>query len=318
MNCWHFDNQLAPKIFTPHEQWPESGYFWLDASYKDFDEAQKFLKKYFNTELHESHVRDCINSNHPYFYDSMQNYELIIFRQLKGVDADEVFTSAIAFIVLDRVIVSLTETPSETEFLRQKYLPSGRKYPPSSHSFAYAALTLIVDNFLNLKQPLSEEYDQWQTLMIKEMRTMHDWEAFMGFKNKISQLEAIADAQQDVVEQWREDFGDEISENFDVKLKDLDNHILRIIYFTQQMKRELDALVQLHFTAIGHRTNEIVRVLTLVSVIFMPLTLISGIFGMNFKFMPTLDLHYGYYLTLIGMVILSLILLIIFKIKKWF
>jgi len=76
-------------------------------------------------------------------------------------------------------------------------------------------------------------------------------------------------------------------------------------------------VIQLHFSAVAHRTNEVVRVLTVVSAIFLPLTLIAGIFGMNFQNMPELHTHYGYYASLGGMLVLAVVLLGVFRWKRY-
>ena len=75
--------------------------------------------------------------------------------------------------------------------------------------------------------------------------------------------------------------------------------------------------MQLHFSAMAHRTNEIMRVLTVLSAIFLPLSLVAGIFGMNFEYMPELKIHYAYYFALGGMVSLAVVLLILFRTKRW-
>jgi len=74
----------------------------------------------------------------------------------------------------------------------------------------------------------------------------------------------------------------------------------------------------LHFSAVAHRTNEIMRVLTVLSAIFLPLGLVAGIFGMNFEYMPELKMHNAYFFALGGMVTLAVVLLIIFRVKRWF
>jgi len=68
---------------------------------------------------------------------------------------------------------------------------------------------------------------------------------------------------------------------------------------------------------VAHRTNEIMRMLTVLSAIFLPLSLVAGIFGMNFEYMPELKMHYAYFFALGGMVMLAVVLLILFRIKRW-
>jgi Mg2+ and Co2+ transporter CorA len=93
--------------------------------------------------------------------------------------------------------------------------------------------------------------------------------------------------------------------------------VQRVIKFATDQKFEAEALIQMHFSAVAHRTNEIMRILTLLSAIFLPLSLIAGIFGMNFEYMPELKYHYSYFIVLGGMITLAVVLLVLFKIKRW-
>jgi Mg2+ and Co2+ transporter CorA len=83
------------------------------------------------------------------------------------------------------------------------------------------------------------------------------------------------------------------------------------------IENELETLVDLHYSVVNHRTTEIMRTLTVIAGIFLPLTFITGFFGMNFDNMTILHSPYGYYASITGMGLLGLILFAIFKWKKW-
>ena len=88
------------------------------------------------------------------------------------------------------------------------------------------------------------------------------------------------------------------------------NHVRRV-------EATVESAVQLHFSAVTHRTSEIMRVLTLITAIFMPLTLITGVFGMNFEMIPGLHSKWGFWASLAGMGTVVLVLLLLFRRKRW-
>jgi magnesium transporter len=80
----------------------------------------------------------------------------------------------------------------------------------------------------------------------------------------------------------------------------------------------LSGMLDIYLTSISNRLNEVMKVLTIIATIFMPLSFIAGVYGMNFKYMPELELHWGYFGVLGIMFVITLLMLIYFKKKKWF
>ena len=93
-----------------------------------------------------------------------------------------------------------------------------------------------------------------------------------------------------------------------VRINDVMEHVNRVLGHARRMESSVETAVQLHFSATAHRTNEIMRILTVVTVIFMPLTLITGIFGMNVDHVPFVHERGSFWWIMAGMVLLALLL----------
>jgi magnesium transporter len=317
MDIWYFTENSPPQHLNKLDALPENGFIWLDYSPTEVALAIEHIAHLTGTALHERHVDDCLNTQHPCFYDSMQNYDLLIFRDLNTQTSYFYDTIPIVFILFNQLLVTINHDDNAIAQVKLRFQEAGRKYPLQTRGLLHILLNAAVDNFLALRTPLTQQFSSWQEKLLDQEKTFTDWVAFMQFKTDITQLEMLCEEQQDVLEQWRQDMGLEITENFAVRLNDLANHILRIQQFTRKIKTELDALLQLHYSVISHKTNEVVKILTLISAIFMPLTLITGVFGMNFTYMPILHTKLGYDGTLITMAVLVIVLLGAFKWKKW-
>ena len=178
-------------------------------------------------------------------------------------------------------------------------------------------MSSMVDRFLAMREPLTEQLQRWRQDLLDPHHPYSDWMALLDYQSQLRTLSLLCEGQEDAIIQWREETGIEMDEHMAVRFNDLIEHIGRVTRFAGEQQKEIEALVQLHFSAVAHRTNDIVRVLTVVSAIFLPLTLVAGIFGMNFQYMPELGYHYGYFVALGGMLALAVVLLIVFRIKHW-
>jgi magnesium transporter len=94
-------------------------------------------------------------------------------------------------------------------------------------------------------------------------------------------------------------------------------HIDRVLHHVRRMEHSAETAVQIHFSALGHRTNEIMRTLTALTAIFLPLNLIAGIFGMNFEFLPLIHEARGFWWTLGLMTLIALSLGVVFWRKRY-
>jgi Mg2+ and Co2+ transporter CorA len=102
-----------------------------------------------------------------------------------------------------------------------------------------------------------------------------------------------------------------------VRSRDVIEHIERVLVHVRRLQQSAEAAVQLHFSALGHRTNEIMRTLTVLTAIFLPLNLITGFFGMNFDSLPLIHSGHGLWLALGAMLLVALVLVLFFRRKRY-
>ena len=101
-------------------------------------------------------------------------------------------------------------------------------------------------------------------------------------------------------------------------LRDLNDHGIIVFETVDMLNNRTTELIQLYNSMISNTMNEVMKILAIISTIFMPLSFIVGLYGMNFEYMPELKWHYGYFITLATMAGLVIGMLLYFKKKKWF
>lgn len=297
---------------------PTKGFLWIDASQEEVLEVAEKIYAITGILINEEHIDDCQNMTHPSFYEATKAYDILVFRSLvSSCEPDLIETKPIASLIFPRIIVTFNQHDTAIDRVKKRLLGSSRKLPDGPKTLLFIILDEIVDNFLLLKTPLLEEYNYWEKELF-EGHTRHvNWLEFLNFKTSTRKLRILGEEQQDVIYQWRQDNETDNNEHLTIRYNDLTDHLKRIIRYATQLESDLDTLIQLHYSLIGNRTNETMRILTVLSAIFLPLNLVAGIFGMNFTHMKVLNANFGLDYTLWGMLVLAIGLFGLFKWKDW-
>jgi magnesium transporter len=108
-----------------------------------------------------------------------------------------------------------------------------------------------------------------------------------------------------------------IQDSVHVYLRDVYDHTIRIIETIETFRDILAGILDIYISSVSNRINAVMKVLTIIATIFMPLTFIAGVYGMNFRHMPELEWRWGYPLILLGMASLGISMLVFFRRKKW-
>jgi Mg2+ and Co2+ transporter CorA len=188
-------------------------------------------------------------------------------------------------------------------------------------------LNHMVDGFLALRRELTHQLDHWQVELLNPRTRFNNWGALLDARLSLHHLDEICEDQRAAVQDWIEalkawtDTDSQLSQHqrdlLQVRSRDVLEHIERVLHHVQRLEQNAETTVQMHFNAQSHRANEIMRTLTVLTAIFLPLNLIAGIFGMNFEFIPLLHLNNGFWLAMGAMGITATALVVFFWHKRY-
>jgi magnesium transporter len=232
-------------------------------------------------------------------------------------------TSPVAFAVFDQVL--LTVHPSDCS-VRDAYAlrllnassaesrAAGVKLPTSPADLMLRVINLMVDGYLELRRDLTKQMDHWQSELLKPSARFNNWSSVLDARLALHHLDEICEDQRsalqdwvDSIETWPEGATPTLQrerELLKVRSRDVLEHIERVVHHVRRMEQSAETTVQMHFSVQSNRTNDIMRTLTALTAIFLPLNLITGFFGMNFEFMPIIHSFNGFWWTLSFMVCL--------------
>jgi magnesium transporter len=327
-------------------QWPQAlpaeGFLWMAFARREFEieqhQIQAFLMTHCGIQIYDLHLQDLLNNQLPSHYDFTADYDLLVFRRLaRGRTETDVSkpgeilhrkntksgpsilrkidTSPVAFLVLDRVVISVHPTDCSvrdafaTRLLSAAHLTSVQathRLPANSADLMLRMVSSVVDGYLNLRRELTRQLDHWQSELINPKTSFNDWSALLNVRLILHYLDEVCEDQRaaitdwiDALDAWKADdiFLPEHLEMLKVRSRDVLEHIERVVHHVSRLEQSAETAVQMHFNAQSNRTNDIMRTLTVLTAIFLPLNLITGFFGMNFENFPALHFDRGLLLT---------------------
>ena len=245
-------------------------------------------------------------------------------------------TQPIGFAVYDQLLLTVhpPACPLQRQFQHRletaRQVPEGRpgaaKLPHSPADLMLRMLNQMVDGYLDLRRVMTRQLDHWQLSLLRPRAKFHDWSAVLDARLALHQLDEICEDQRGAVQDWIEamdswpdDSGHDRREHelLRVRSRDVLEHIERVIHHVRRIEQSAEAAVQMHFSSQSNRANDIMRTLTTVTAIFLPLNLIAGIFGMNFEFIPFVHKKDGFIWALAAMVIITVVLVAYFWRRRY-
>lgn len=301
------------------------------------------------------HLKDLGNHAHPSHYDYTSVYDLVIFRRLatetearaEGARAEaptgplaafsRIRTRAVGFVVFDRLLISVHPAGCyAANAFMQRFLSNAlqsegasaaarTRLPTGSSDLMLRMLNMMVDSYLELRKDLGGELDHWQQLLLGPRRRGADWGALMSARTALHTLEDLCEEQNDAMQEWLDTqlehgatwMPQTERDGLLARARDVIEHIQRVVHHVRRMEHGAETAVQIHFSALSHRTNEIMRVLTALTAVFLPLNFITGFFGMNFEFLPLIHSAQAMWVMLAVMAAVAVAVLVVFWRKRY-
>ena len=203
----------------------------------------------------------------------------------------------------------------------------GARLPTSTADLMLRLVNLMVDGYLDLRRELTRQLDHWQTELLKPRTRFVNWNALLDARLSLHHLDEICEDQRSAVQDWIDALqtwpapasAAELRERdlLQVRSRDVLEHIERVVHHVRRLEQSTETTVQMHFSVQSNRTNDIMRTLTALTAVFLPLNLIAGIFGMNFEFLPLIHRQHGFWWAMGAMLVMALSLIVFFWRKRY-
>ena len=269
--------------------------------------------------LHRLVMEDILNTDQRPKMEDFGEYLFIVLKMLSNGKNGEVITEQISIVVGSNFVLSFQEGVEGDAFnlIRERLRNGkGRIRKMSADYLAYSLLDAIVDNYFVILEKFGDKIELLEAELI-ENPSQKTVQRIYQLKRELIFLHNAVWPLREVVSSLGKHESPIIREATVPYFRDVYDHVIHVIDSVDIYREMISSMLDMYLSSVSNRLNEVMKILTAISLIFMPLTFIVGVYGMNFKYMPELEWRYGYFLTLLVMLGIGVFMFFYFKRKKW-
>ena len=271
--------------------------------------------------LHPLTLEDILNTDQRPKMEDFCEYIYIVLKTFynHADENNETTSEQISIILGPTFVISFQE--KETDIfkpIRERIRAGkGRLRKSGADYLAYSLIDTIVDNYFTILEHLGEKIEIIEESLVKNPSTQ-TLQAIQHLKREMIFLRKSVWPLRETISSLERTECQLIQEATGLFLKDIYDHTIQVIDTIETFRDMLSGILDIYLSSISNRMNEIMKVLTIIATIFMPLTFLAGVYGMNFKYMPELEWHWGYFFILGIMITIAVSMLVYFRKKRWF
>ncbi len=272
-----------------------------------------------NYGVHPLLLEDILNTEQR---PKIEDFEEYLFVVLKMLSFDEqqgvVEIEQVSLVIGPNYVLSFQEregdvfNPVRDRIRRAK----GRIRKMGADYLAYALIDAVVDGYFVILERIGDRIEGLEETLITQP-DMHTLHAIHALKREMIFLRRSVWPLREVISGMSRKESKIIQESTEIFLRDVYDHTVQVIDTVETYRDMISGMLDTYLSSISNRMNEVMKVLTIFAAIFIPLTFVAGIYGMNFSYMPELGWKWGYFTVLAVMVAMVVTMLIYFKNKKW-
>lgn len=263
-------------------------------------------------------LEDIMNMNTYSKAEMFNNYLFIVLKIISyNKTKDDLEVDQLSIILTDNAVVTFQDTVDDLLFTLKERLVTNdifKKHGPDY--LTYTIIDLIVDRLFDTINTFSEKVDQLEDKVVIRPDSAVLTE-IIDLKKDVMLLRSCFRSLRNLVSVLSRPETPFVNDYLNQYLRDVNDHIMQLIEVVEIHRETIIHMIDIYLSSANNKMAEVMKVLTIIATIFIPLTFVAGVYGMNFKNMPELDWQYGYYYVLFIMFLIFLSMIVYFKQKKW-
>jgi len=290
---------------------------WVDVrGIHQVDVIEAFGKR-FN--LHPLLLEDIVNTEQRPKLDEYDSYWYLVLKMVYAGDRSKgLVIEQVSFILGSNFMLSFQENGRDVFTPVRDRLRSGKGRIRQSGSdyLLYALVDAVVDEYFGVLEAMGERLESLQDAVVTNPQpaTLNDIHLL---RRELLVLRKAVWPLREALAKVERSESPLVRAATKVFFRDVYDHVIQVIDTIETLREMVTGVLDIYLSSTTYRLNEVIKVLTIITTIFMPLTFIVGVYGMNFEFMPELHSKWGYPLVLVGMAAVAIGMLVFFKRKKW-
>jgi magnesium transporter len=271
-------------------------------------------------EVHHLILEDILYTGQRPKYEDFEKYIFIVVKMLSYDDGrDCVKAEQVSMVLGSNFVISFQERASDVfEQIRDRIRNAkGRIRKMGSDYLTYALIDAIVDNYFIILEKLGEKIESIEEELVSKP-TERILEQIHPLKKEMIYLRKSVWPLRELISGLQRSESALIKQTTGIYLRDVYDHTIQVIDTVESFRDIVSGMLDIYLSSISNRMNAVMKVLTIIATIFIPLTFIAGVYGMNFRYMPELGWRWSYPIVLLVMITVVIVMLVYFRRKKWF
>lgn len=290
---------------------------WIDIEIDADDKSIESLATTFD--LHPLLVEDILSLDHRPKLDDYDDYIFIVAKMLTYDHVNrKIKTEQIRFVLGEDYLITIQEKEGDVfDKIRDKLKGNKGKIRKLKPDYLlYSLLDSIVDNYFAIIETIGEDVERIESHLITD-NSNNSLKNIYKMKRELIHIRKAVWPIREVISKLERVENDLIQPTTLLYVRDIYDHCVQIIETVESHREVVSSLLDIYLSSTSNKLNAVMKVLTIISTIFMPLSFIVGLYGMNFRYMPELDWHYGYFAVLGICISISVVMLFYFKKRRW-
>ncbi len=289
---------------------------WIDFNgYGDVEFLGKFGEVF---KIHSLILEDVVNSNQQPKVEYYDEDVFLVIKKITWEERKEIEYDQISVLLTSKFLITFRDDKTEDfAAIRQRIEAGVKIFRKSKADYLLYVLTdYTVDQYFLVVEELSERIEAEQESLLDDPQK-EDLQKIQILKKEAYLIKhAIRPVRESLSSLTRQE-SDLIDERNIIYFRDALDHVIQVHESLETQRESISTLIDIYLSSVSNRMNEVMKVLTIIATIFIPLTFIAGVYGMNFTNMPELQWRYGYFLIWGIMIVIAVLLIFYFKRKKW-
>ena len=269
--------------------------------------------------LHPLVLEDIVNTSQRPKIDEYDDYIFVVLKMLYYNKNEKIVIEQVSLVLGENYVLSFQEAEGDVfDTIRNRLRQNkGRIRGLKSDYLMYTLIDAVVDNYFSIIETLGNKIEDLETeLFAGTSREGLNIEV-QQLKREILKVRRAIFPLREIINRIEKGEHQLINTRTITYYRDIYDHLIQVSENIDIYREMIWSLMDMYMTTISNRMNEVMKVLTIISTIFIPLTFLAGIYGMNFEYIPELQYKYGYFVLIGVMLLMFVLLLFFFKKKKW-
>lgn len=310
--CEELEHQQVEGLSRPVDE----SVIWINVGGVHQVEVVETLGRQFS--LHPLLLEDVANTDQRPKLDDYDTYFFLVIKMLSLTNRNEISVEQVSLVLGRNYVISFQENGTDVfQPVRERLRGGkGRLRQSGADYLLYALVDAIVDQYFAVLESLGEKIEALQRTVVDDPKPQ-TLDNIHALKRQLLFLRRAVWPLRDVMNNLSRTSCPFLQEPTKVFFRDVYDHVVQIVDTIETLREMVSASLDIYLSSVSYRLNAVMRVLTVITTIFMPLSFIASIYGMNFEHMPELQSRWGYPLVLAVMTAVGVGMLLLFKKKRW-